>query len=199
MGKKWNHSEASRKKISEASSKNQLGSKNHMYGKCYIHNNIESKLILKEELEKYLTNGWIKGRIRTWPKYEFSAEDKMRLSLIMKEKYKNGWECKCGRAPKIDYESPIAGKIKVDGSWELKVVQFLDSLPLTWERNKKRFSYINLKGKESTYCPDFWIEEWNSYLEVKGYQTELDNCKWSQFKYPLIIWKKEDLKKLNLL
>ena len=126
------------------------------------------------------------------------AREKIRISI--NNRYANGWEVKCGRSPKIDYESPIAGKIKVDGSWELAVAKYLDSLNVVWRRNKKRFKYYNeIKKRESTYCPDFYIEDWNTYLEVKGYETDLDKCKWMQFTEPLIIWKKEDLINRNIL
>jgi len=38
------------------------GNKNSQYGTCWIYNNIESKKIKKEELDLYLSQGWIKGR-----------------------------------------------------------------------------------------------------------------------------------------
>lgn len=56
--------------------------------------------------------------------------------------------------------------------------------------------YINLKGTNSYYTPDFWIEDWNTFLEVKGYETDLDRCKWAQFKNPLIVWKKSEINKI---
>lgn len=62
-----------------------------------------------------------------------------------------------------------------------------------------RFPYINLKGKNSTYCPDFWVEDWNTFIEVKGYKTDLDDCKWRQFKEPLKVWNLNKLKKLGIL
>lgn len=42
--------------------KHQQGEKNSQYGTCWIHNDKESIKIKKEDLEKYLTEGWIKGR-----------------------------------------------------------------------------------------------------------------------------------------
>ena len=75
----------------------------------------------------------------------------------------------------------------------------MDNINVKWERNKKRFKYINLNDKKSTYCPDFYIHDWNTYLEVKGYQTDLDECKWSQFKEPLLIWKRKELKDLKII
>jgi hypothetical protein len=128
-----------------------------------------------------------------------SEETKSLLSRMMKDRYANGFEVKCGRAPKYNYESPTAGLIKVDGSWELKVAVYLDSIGVSWKRNKQRFGYINLKGEESTYCPDFWVDGWDTFIEVKGYRTDLDECKWSQFKHKLLVWDKKTLKEMNIL
>ena len=158
-------------------------------------NNEYRKRVL-EALEKKIKNDENWGRGRTLEKEE-SRKEKIRIKI--NERYANGWEVKCGRCKKIEYISDIAGIIKVDGSWELKVAQYLDKNNIRWERNKKRFDYINLKNKKSTYCPDFYIYDWNTYLEVKGYKTELDDCKWSQFAEPLIVWNKQELKKLKIL
>lgn len=126
-----------------------------------------------------------------------SDETKNKMSAKKKELYSQGWEPVCGRCKKYDYYSPIAGNIKVDGTWELKVAKHLDKINVKWIRNTRRFDYVNLTGKKSTYQPDFYIYDWNSYLEVKGYETELDRCKWSQFKESLIIWRKKDIQILE--
>jgi hypothetical protein len=42
--------------------KHQQGEKNSQYGTCWIHNDKKSISIKKEDLEKYLAEGWIKGR-----------------------------------------------------------------------------------------------------------------------------------------
>lgn len=81
----------------------------------------------------------------------------------------------------------------------MAVCKYLDELKVKWVRNKKRFNYINLNNKKSTYCPDFYIEDWDSYIEVKGYKTKLDECKWNQFPEKLIIWDKEILQQKNIL
>jgi hypothetical protein len=128
---------------------------------------------------------------------EKGRREKIRKSII--ERYSNGWEAKCGRTNKYDYYSDSAAHIKIDGTWELKTSIYLDSLKLNWKRNKIRFPYINKESKISTYCPDFYIEEWDSYLEIKGYETDLDRLKWSQFKDKLIIWREPDLEKLGIL
>lgn len=65
-GKK--HKEESKIKIGKASSINQRGSGNSQYGTVWIYNEElkQSKKIKKEELEKYLSLGWKKGRKMAW-------------------------------------------------------------------------------------------------------------------------------------
>jgi hypothetical protein len=144
------------------------------------------------KISKSLENRVYKGTKHT-------EETKRLLSEIMKKRYESGWESTAGRCKKIDYYSPIAGKIKVDGNWEYRVAEYLDRLGVIWKRNKKRFKYFNLiKDRISTYCPDFYVSEWNCYIEVKGFKTELDEIKWKQFNENLEIWDKNKLDSLGI-
>ena len=43
------------------------------------------------------------------------------------------------------------------------------------------------------FRPDFYVKELDGYLEVKGYETELDRCKWAQFNEGLTVWKKDTI------
>jgi len=65
-GKK--HKEESKLKIGKASSIHQSGSGNSHYGTVWIYNEElkQNKSIKKEELEKYLSLGWKKGRKMVW-------------------------------------------------------------------------------------------------------------------------------------
>jgi len=130
---------------------------------------------------------------------EKEIERKNKISLIAKKRHAEGWDNKAGRCKKYKYNSVIAGSMTLDGTWELAVAKWLDKNNYNWKRNSQRFQYINLKGKLSYYTPDFWVEELNGYLEVKGYETELDRCKWSQFTETLTVWKKQELKKLGMV
>ena len=56
------HSDETKQKIGEKNKIQQLGEKNSQYGTCWIHNDKENKKIQKEELNKYINLGWIKGR-----------------------------------------------------------------------------------------------------------------------------------------
>jgi len=141
-----------------------------------------------------------KNKPSTWSKMSDSAKaefrEKMRLNML--RRYSEGWEGKGGRCKKLIYESPIAGKVFLDGTWELAVAQYFDMHNFQWTRNKKRFKYIKPDGKESTYCPDFYIADTDTYIEVKGYERDIDRYKWAQFPHNIEIWKEEKLRELGI-
>jgi hypothetical protein len=62
LGKK--HKESSKAKIGAANSIHQKGSGNSQYGTCWIVNDKKkkNKRIKKENLKKYINNGWVLGR-----------------------------------------------------------------------------------------------------------------------------------------
>ena len=58
------HTEETKAKIGEKNSKTQKGSGNSQFGTCWVHSLIEqkNKKINKDELETFISNGWVKGR-----------------------------------------------------------------------------------------------------------------------------------------
>lgn len=126
---------------------------------------------------------------------EFKQAQRARIVA----RYEAGWMPKAGRCKKYRYVSPIAGEVYVDGTWELAVAKWLDVCKYNWNRNTKRFQYTNLKDTLSFYVPDFWVEELGGFLEIKGYETALDRCKWSQFPESLVVWKKKELIDLKII
>ena len=77
------------------------------------------------------------------------------------------------------------GKIKVYfkyhdfilNSQELRVAKILDKLNLKWERNLKGFEYLTLNNEKRKYYPDFYLFDYNFYVEYKGWVTEEINHK----------------------
>lgn len=68
----------------------------------------------------------------------------------------------------IFYESQIAGKMKLDSKWELIVAKRLDDLGVCWYRPKIRLPYFDLDGIEHGYFPDFYVKDFNCFIEVKS-------------------------------
>lgn len=91
-----------------------------------------------------------------------------------------------GRTKQIIYNG-----IKFHGSWELQFYQWCQNNNVNVVRNVEGFKY-NWNG-ERTYFPDFYLPEHNAYVEVKGFKTERDDAKWSQFPKKLITVIKVDI------
>ncbi len=175
--------------------KGNLGKVSKLKGKNYeeIHGKEKSLILIDYHQKRFKEFG-----IKISPENELIRREKIRTKII--DRYSDGWEVKCGRTKKIEYESSIAGKVKLDGTWELAAAKYFDSINVKWIRNKKRFEYFNeIKNTKSTYCPDFYIEDWNTYIEIKGYTTELDLCKWRQFTENIEVWDRKKMKELNLI
>ncbi len=62
------HNEETKKKIGEANSKHQKGKKNSMYGMTWIYHLDDKRSIRvkKEDLEEWISQGWMKGRKIKW-------------------------------------------------------------------------------------------------------------------------------------
>jgi hypothetical protein len=158
----------------------------------YVNQFAKAKLL---GLPKPNSNNGRKGVIGV---YKHTDETKEKLRQAQLKSIANGKVIKAGRCKKFIHISPIAGTISVDGTWELRFCQWADKKGLEYQRNKIGFKYINLKGKEASYFPDFLVNK-KTFVEIKGFETELDKCKWSQFTMPLIIIKKKELENLDSL
>jgi len=91
----------------------------------------------------------------------------------------------------------FGNKCYLQGSWEVAVARFFDSEELTWLRNKTGFDYI-YEGKIHRYFPDFYLNDLDCYVEVKGFETEKDREKWKQFQHKLSIIKYDEYQNLSL-
>jgi predicted nuclease of restriction endonuclease-like RecB superfamily len=54
--------------------------------------------------------------------------------------------------------------IYMRSGWEVKYAKWLDSKNIKWEYEKDTF-----KLKDTTYTPDFYLNEQNMYVEIKGF------------------------------
>lgn len=89
----------------------------------------------------------------------------------------------------------IVDGIKLQGQWEVDFYQWAKAQGLNPQRPTEAFKY-QWNG-ERWYHPDFYIESLDLYVEVKGYETERDRAKWSQFPKKLCIIKSREIKQIR--
>jgi hypothetical protein len=85
---------------------------------------------------------------------------------------------------------------KVKGSWEYNVAVWLNTHSVKWTNDIEPIPYI-WNNKEHKYFPDFYISEFDYYIEVKGFETDRDHCKWAAMIKPLMIIREKEHKDLD--
>lgn len=127
---------------------------------------------------------------------EWNKENGKKIAKTVNEKVANGeWHTSLAKHMHIDYKGN-----DLHGSWELKYAMFLDENKIAWVRNKDSFSYY-FNGKERKYTPDFYLPGSDEYIEIKGYKTEKDEAKWTQFPThrTLIVLMEKELREMKIL
>lgn len=96
-----------------------------------------------------------------------------------------------GRVKKIEYNGYI-----FDSKWEVEVAKYLDKNSILWSHPTVGFEY-KWNDKTHLYFPDFYLTEYDIYIEVKGFIRERDICKWRDFRQTgnsLLVILREDIK-----
>lgn len=89
------------------------------------------------------------------------------------------------------------GKIEIlQGGCEKIVADFLTKEQIKWERPVQSFTYI-FKNKQHEYFPDFYLPDYNVYIEVKGRVQEKDLSKWKYFTKKLLVIDKDSIYNLK--
>lgn len=123
--------------------------------------------------------------------------------------YTNTYDKRMERALNIGntfYKRPVYKNIKFRSGWEAEVAQRLDDAGILWEYEKHRFNVETGKElippqrqhspKHTVYIPDFYLPEFNIYLEVKGWWRKESAKKVLKFRshgYKLTIIMEKDL------
>ena len=142
--------------------------------------------VVSEETKKKISEA---SKKRVW-----TDEQKKKHSESMKTAVKNHPDSYTknnvvGRVKNLEYNG-----IKLKGKWELIVAQWLDENRVKWEHETKSFQY-EWNGLRS-YYPDFYLPDFDFYIEVKGYVTERDLSKWKSIPN-LKVFKLNEIKKIK--
>lgn len=113
----------------------------------------------------------------------------------------------CSKKGKLNHrfgKSSIHGKrlkykdVFMRSTWETKFAQFLSLSGHNWIYEPKRF-YFN----DCTYCPDFYIPDFDCYIEIKGWWRPNTKKRFDLFKqnYPnenIKVLMQKDLRKIGI-
>lgn len=66
------------------------------------------------------------------------------------------------------YQSPVAGRVWLESSWEVQCAQVFDSHNVRWLRPKKGFEWYDPNGIKHKYYPDFYLPDYDLYLDPKN-------------------------------
>jgi len=71
------------------------------------------------------------------------------------------------------YKTKDGSMIPMDSTWEVIMAMRLDELDIKWERDENmKLPYFAKSGRKRNYIPDFYLPDFDAYVEVKGYLTE---------------------------
>lgn len=71
--------------------------------------------------------------------------------------------------------------ITFDSLWEKKVAIFLDSKNMNWTRPTDSLPWFDNTGKERKYFPDFYLPDYDIYLDPKNRQVQKDQIEKIQY------------------
>jgi hypothetical protein len=182
---------------------------------CRLNPEKQSTFFHDKEKQKEISR--VRGSKNQWsdPNYKMSEETKNKISESVKKRNANESE-----KTKAKRKATIAKKVEagdwhvslardhhysykgadLHGKWELNYAKWLDKNQVKWQRCKESFSY-EYEGKTRRYTPDFYLIKSEEYIEIKGYKTEKDDAKWSQFPEhrTLTILLHDDLKTMGVI
>lgn len=150
---------------------------------------IDKPIVTVETREKISS----KQRGRIW-----SDEQKKRHSSIMTRvaaENPDSYSASnvCGRTKLMDITDSLGRATKVNGSWEQIVATFLDENNIRWTNVIEEKLLYTWDGQERRYYPDFYLIDFNMYIEVKGYERPRDLEKWKIVEDCLIVIKQKDI------
>lgn len=146
---------------------------------------------LKRSYQSGKVINWCQGKTKeTDQRLNIMAEN---ISNTVFQKIKEGtWHNSFSKSRQHLYKGE-----KFDGWWEVYLANWFEMNSIYWIRNKKKFSYF-FDSKKRNYVPDFYLPDIDCYVEVKGWKTNKDEAKWTQFPNRLIILSGSDLQLLGI-
>lgn len=116
------------------------------------------------------------------------------LDQTTKDKISNSCKGKTGGyRTKSGLSKKFGGLYKdvwLDSSWEISFALRMDEIGVKWERPRSsQIFYTTQRGTQARYYPDFYLPDFDKFVEIKGYYTNEVRHKLSEVSktIPLII------------
>lgn len=120
-------------------------------------------LTLPEATLEKLRSALLGNKRNLGHRYRHSEEARLKISQKAIEGYRLGQRA-VPQSLKMEFLDRHGRLWKMRSSWERRVAEELDRQQLAWVYEPCRL----LLSSGRTYLPDFWVHEWNRYLEVKA-------------------------------
>lgn len=75
---------------------------------------------------------------------------------------------KVGRCKWYDHVRPDGTSVKLQGTWEVIFARWLDAQGTLYDAHRGRIKYLDDKGTERSYYPDFYVPAEGRYFDIKG-------------------------------
>jgi hypothetical protein len=157
------------------------GEKNPMFGKLGGN---QFTLAEKNNLEKPIVTQETRNRIgvsNTGKLWTNETREKLSNSMIeATRKYPESYSVNnvSGRTKMYKAIDTEGNLVNVKGTWEMLFAEYLNDNLIKWTNKiEEKFEYA-WEGKTRIYYPDFYLNDYNTYIEVKGYTRERDLVKW---------------------
>lgn len=145
----------------------------------------------------------VRDKVSKWRK-NMPPEIRQKYSDAQKKCWESGKfdNVRVGQCRWFEYKKRNGKVIKLQGTWEYGFAKWADEKGLNFDAHKGRISYV-LNGKTKNYYPDFFIYDWNCYVEIKNkYHMNLQKQKFialrkSNPNLKLLILMRKELEKLG--
>lgn len=145
---------------------------------------------LTDEGREKIRQSTIKKNKEHWSDPEFRLKHQESMKKAVRNNPEAYSSSNRGRTKQI-----IVDGIKLQGQWEVDFYMWAKAAGLNPQRPSKAFKYC--WHGDRWYHPDFYLESKDLYVEVKGYETDRDRAKWSQFPEKLCIIREQQITQIR--
>lgn len=135
-----------------------------------------------------------------------NPDERRKISESVRKAWRDGKfdGVRVGQCQWFTHTKPDGSVIKLQGTWELVFAKWMDENMIQYSTHKGRIPYLDKNGDKRSYYPDFFVDTWQSWVDVKNdYHFSLQEEKFQQIRksnpnIQLLILRKVDLETLGV-